>query len=88
MKLKTVCSLAAAVTMLTAIGCAPQYLMIDNAIIGDHYVRKMLKPAGSSDEQQLTHYYVEICDVGDDGKSKDCNVTMVLENLTNYNWNK
>lgn len=88
MKTTKLLSFAAAAAVFGLVGCAPKYIMIDNAIYGDHYVRKMLKPAGTSDEQQLTHYYVEICDVGNDGKAKDCNVTMVLENLTNYNWNK
>lgn len=76
----------AAMAMTALAGCAPPYVMTSSGIYGDHFVRKLLKPAGSVDEQQLTHYYVEICDVGDNGKAQDCNITLVMENMTNYTW--
>jgi hypothetical protein len=69
---------------LSAVGCAPKLFMVGEQMVGDHYVRKMIRPVGTEDDVQITNYHMEICDIDQKGVAQKCNTTLVLENITNY----
>lgn len=73
-----------AVTPL-ATACAPRKVMVqDQFVPGTNKVaRSLLRYASSDADQEWVHYYIEVCDNGTK-VAENCNVTLVLENVTGY----
>lgn len=65
------------------VGCAPKLIMVDDTIVGDHFVREMLRPVATDEDTTLSHYYAEVCDIKKGAKATQCNTSLILENVTN-----
>ncbi|MCB9671287.1 MAG: hypothetical protein H6734_17525 [Alphaproteobacteria bacterium] len=74
-----------AVGLAVMVGCTPKKLMLNEQFVPGHAktVRESIKTVGSTKEETLNNYYLQVCDV-DAGVAKNCKTTLVLENVVNY----